>query len=76
MTEFQKKRDFSGNLHPNASYGAAVLDTVQSLQSAIIEAGGAIAVTPDWLKTTTAQNLILLLASNGVRFYFDKDKVS
>ena len=56
--------------HPSEEYVNQVFDMMTSLQKAIKDAGGSVIVTPDYLERTTVKELILLLASNGVRFSY------
>jgi hypothetical protein len=58
--------------HPHAPYALEVLEMVQSLQDAIRDAGGGIEVSPKWMRATTVETMILMLASNGIRFHREK----
>lgn len=59
--------------HPHEEYGKQVLETYSSLQSAIDQAGGRFLTLED-LKTITMEDFILRIASNNVRFHFEKPK--
>ena len=53
--------------HPHAEYGEQVAEMITSLNIAVFQAGGA-PLSAEALKQTTVMELILRLASNGVRF--------
>ena len=63
-------------LHPEEEYGRQILSMIESLVIAVTEAGGAIAITPKYLRETSLEDFILMMASNGVRFTHIEDKVT
>jgi hypothetical protein len=60
-------------MHPQEKYGKEVIEMLQSFNEAVQRAGGAI-LSAKALRTMTAEDIILLLASNGVRFRFENKK--